>query len=766
MRFITQVKRDHKNINWARDLFGGIVIGLVSIPISMGYAQIAGLPPIYGLYGSLLPILFYGLLTTSRQFVVGVDAMPAVMVGSLLAQMGVAAESKEALSLVPIMALFVAAWFLVLYFLKAGRIVKYISTPVMGGFISGVGLTIILMQLPKLWGGAPGTGEVIALFQNIWEQGGVFHPLSFALGFGTVAIILLCKKWIPKVPMTVVMMVVGAVSQGIFHLDQVGVKVMAPVEPGLPKLDFVHFGLLDFSLIMDWIPDLMMQSLGIAAVVMAQTLLASGNYAKKYQDDLDANAELLAYGAMNFASALIGACPINGSVSRSGIADSQGVRSQLMSISAAGTMLLILLFGTPFLRFLPVPILTGIVITALIGILETKMAKKLWKIRKNEWTIFMVAFLGVLFFGTLYGVIIGVVLSFGEVAMRAVVPPTAFVGRIPGHGNFYSLKRNSAARPIKNTVIYRFSGNLFFANVDLFCSEIENALKEDTHQVVVDARGIGNLDSTAVERLVQFYQGLRKRGILFYLTEHDGSLNDQLRVLGGEELIGQGAVRRTITLALRDAGVEKPYELEETDSGQESVKTRKSEGVLERESERLRESGEDMAQESGSSRESGEDMASEDAVVARSFEADERLSEFEWLFGSEAEEKMEELARTFAERIAAAGEDAEKVEAQVLDEEGVRTSWGMLGRFDEDEFWDFMELWLEELAGKGQITPELAARVERHIEKRREFGRQKLEEMNPHAAKLLQGHGEVIRNYVRRRHPEEYEKFLEMRSKR
>lgn len=159
-------------------------------------------------------------------------------------------------------------------------------------------------------------------------------------------------------------------------------------------------------------------------------------------------------------------------------------------------------------------------------------------------------------------------------------------------------------------------------------------------------------------------------------------------------------------------------------------------------------------------------MASEDAVVARSFEADERLSEFEWLFGSEAEEKMEELARTFAERIAAAGEDAEKVEVQVLDEEGVRTSWGMLGRFDEDEFWDFMELRLVELAEEGQITPQLAARVERHIEKRREFGRQKLEEMNPHAAKLLQGHGEVIRNYVRRRHPEEYEKFLEMRSKR
>lgn len=790
MRLLTQIKTDHRNIHWARDLFGGIVVGLVSIPISMGYAQIAGLPPVYGLYGSLLPILFFGLLTTSRQFVVGVDAMPAVMVGSLLAQMGVAAESKEALSLVPIMALFVAAWFLVLCLLKAGRIVKYISMPVMGGFISGVGLTIILMQVPKLWGGAPGTGEVIALFQNMWEQRGVFHPLSFALGFGTVAIILFCKKRIPKVPMTVVMMVAGAVLQGVCHLDQFGVKVMAPVGSGLPRVmlpgfgstaegatrffvvgtgltesDLVHFGLLDFSLILGWLPDLMMQSLGIAAVVMAQTLLASGNYAKKYQDEMDANAELLAYGAMNFASALVGACPINGSVSRSGIADSQGVRSQVMSIAAAGTMLLVLLFGTPFLRFLPVPILTGIVITALIGILETKMAKKLWRIRKNECTIFVVAFLGVLFFGTLYGVIIGVVLSFGEVAMRAVVPPTAFVGRIPGHGNFYSLKRNTAARPIKNTVIYRFSGNLFFANVELFCSEIENALKEDTHQVVVDARGIGSLDSTAVERLVQFYKGLREKGVLFYMTEHDGSLNDQLRVLGGDVLIDEGAVRRTITLALRDAGVEKPYELEEIGYIQES-------GEIQASGIRFEQEGEEAEMpENGVVHESGEEQKpkvtlAEDMAVAASFEADERLSEFEWLFGDEAQEKMEELARSFAERIAAAGEEEEKVEAQVLNEEGVRTSWGMLGRFDEDEFWDFMELWLEELAGKGRITPEMAARVERHIEKRRDFGRQKLEEMNPHAARLLAKHGEVIRNYVKRKHPEEYEKYLEMRGRK
>ena len=152
MRLFSQIKKEPESIKWGSDILSGVVVALVSIPISMGYAQIAGLPAVYGLYGSLLPILVFGLLTTSRQFVVGVDAMPAAMVGGFLAEMGIAAESDDALHLVPAIAICVALWFGVFYLFKAGRIVKYISAPVMGGFISGVGMTIILMQLPKLFG--------------------------------------------------------------------------------------------------------------------------------------------------------------------------------------------------------------------------------------------------------------------------------------------------------------------------------------------------------------------------------------------------------------------------------------------------------------------------------------------------------------------------------------------------------------------------------------------------------------------------------------
>ena len=741
MRLITQIKTGHKSISFGRDIFGGMIIALVSIPISMGYAQIAGLPPVYGLYGSLLPILIFGFLSTSKQFVVGVDAMPAVIVGSMLSQMGIAAGSEQALILVPFMTMLTAVWFLVLYLLKAGRIVKYVSNPVMGGFISGVGLTIILMQLPKLFGGDPGTGEVIELITNLILQAKSFHLISFILGLSTVVIILICKKLTPRVPATLIMMIAGALLQIFFRLDRYGVKLMAEVVPGLPKPVLPGYVLIPgavpvFALngidgFFERLPDLIMQCLGIASVIMAQTLLASRKYARKYHDSLDNNAELLAYGAMNLASAFSGCCPINGSVSRSGIADSHGVRSQLMSVSAGLTMVLILLFGTPYIKYLPVPVLTGIVITALIGILELKQERKLWHNGRNEWIVFMIAFLGVMFFGTLYGIVIGVVLSFGETAIRSVSPPTAFVGRIPGHGNFYSLKRNSASRPIKNTVVYRFSGNLFFANIELFCSEIAGAIKEDTHQVVVDARGIGSVDMTAVERLVQLYTSLRERGILFYLTEHDGSLNDQLRRLGGGILIEEGAVRRTITLALRDAGLEKPYELENT--GKKDLS----------ETARIR------------------IMDVENAV-----EAEERLSEFEWLFGKEAEERMEALARSIADELALTEGRYDELEARILDKEGIRTSWGMLGRFDEDEFWDLLEIRLEELKAEGKISSELTARIERHIERRRTFGQERLSKINPQAMHLLNKHEKVILNYIKHKHPKEYESFLRMRKDR
>ncbi|MBQ2596370.1 MAG: SulP family inorganic anion transporter, partial [Oscillospiraceae bacterium] len=345
--------------NWRSDVLSGVIVALVSIPISMGYAQIAGLSPVYGLYGSLLPILVFALLTSSPQFVVGVDAMPAVMVGNALTGMGLALGSSEAVSLVPVISLLTGAWLILFWLFRAGNVVKYISTPVMGGFITGVGLTIILMQVPKLFGGEPGTGELPALLRHLALQAPSFHLLSALLGFGTVILILISKKLMPKLPMAVILMLLGGLVTAVFRLDRFGVRLLPSVKRGLPG-----FMLPDLRLMTGRVSDLVLLSLTIALVVMAQTLLASNNYARKYSDRLDTRRELLAYAAAEIAGSVVGCCPVNGSVSRSGIADQFGCRSQLMSLTASAVMLLVLLFGTDLLRFLPVPILTGIVVAA------------------------------------------------------------------------------------------------------------------------------------------------------------------------------------------------------------------------------------------------------------------------------------------------------------------------------------------------------------------------------------------------------------------
>lgn len=702
-----------KNISFKtakNDIIAGIIVALVSIPISMGYSQIAGLPAAYGLYGSLLPVLVYAFTTSSPQFVFGVDATPAVLVGGTLAALGVTTGSDEAMRLVPAITLVVAAWLLIFSLIKAGRIVNYISTPVMGGFISGIGITIILMQVPKLFGGTAGTGELIELILHITDQLKYFNVLSAVLGFGTVVIILVCKKYMPKFPMSVVLMVLGAMATAFLHIDRFGVKHLPHVDAGFPKL-FIP----DVTLLRDNTSEIVVLGLTCALVIMAQTLLATNNYANRYGYKVDNNREVLAYSLANVASAVSGSCPLNGSVSRTGIADQFGCKTQLMSVTAAVTMLVVVLFATPLLEYLPVPILTGIVVAALIGIVEYKLADKLRKVNRAEFFIFLAAMFGVLLFGTIYGVIIGVILSFIAVIIRAVVPPRSLLGCIPGHEGFYNLNRNRNALEIQHVVMYRFSGNLFFANVSTFLQDIENAIKDDTKVVIVDASGIGSIDITAADRLVSFNKILKDKGLRFYITEHVGNVNDQLRKLGAGCLVEEGVTRRTISLALRDAGVDRPYPLA---------------GTLE------------------------QTEAHNDFI-----EDNERLAEIEWAFGEDASEWLDKFAVQMTDDITHMDENNEHIQDNVLAEAESKNTWGRIGLFDEDELLERVEMHLSELTQNNSNAEEL----EERIEERRLRLEAKIAKLNPDALAHLRQHRREVMLHFKENNPEAYKHMLERR---
>ena len=686
-----------------RDIFTGIIIALVSIPISMGYAQVSGLPAVCGLYGSIFPILIFGILSSSKQFIFGVDAAPAALVGAYLASSGIESGSDEAIRIVPVVSLFVGLWLLVMYIFRAGRLVSYISTPVMGGFISGISTTIIFMQIPKILGGTSGRGEIIELLQHIAETVSQnFNPFSLLLGVISLAVLTISKKLMPKLPMSIMVMIAGAAVGYSGIAQKNGVAMLDKISRGLPPWKIPDFSHIDLSTMLS-------TSLTVAIVIMAETLLASNNLANKNGYKMDNNREILVYGLGNIASSLTGCCPVNGSVSRSAMSEQYGGKSQVMSITASFTMIVILLFAAGFIQYLPVPVLTAIVISALSSAVEVHLAKRLYKHDKKELLIFCGAFFGVLIFGTVYGVMIGVGLSFISIILNTANPKRSFLGVIDGHEGFHSLERNTYARPVKGAVLYRFSGNLYFANINIFVNDIENAIRPDTKCVVVDSGAVCNIDITAADRIESLFKSLDRSGVKLYFASHIGSLNDRFTQLGLGFIVRDGHCRRTIAAALLDAGFEPPYPVD-------------------------------------------------GAITAESASPSERFGrlEFEWAFGAMADVEMEKYAEQLVNNLDPKDNSQQSLSSIIHTD----TLWKGIGESDQEEFLEHLQAHIHELAEKLDLS-ELS--IEEAIELRKLKLARHIEKKDPKAFKDIRVHNYRFEKALKEHEPQIYESLLRHR---
>lgn len=679
---------DRKNL--IKDIIAGIIIMAVSIPISMGYAQIAGLPAVYGIYGSVFPILAFALFSTSPQFIFGVDAAPAALVGSALLSLNIELGSDEAIAAVPVMTFFVAVWLLAFYFMKAGKLVNYISAPVMGGFITGICTTIILMQIPKIMGGSSGTGEFFELAEHIFETGKHINIPSVIMGVIALVILLVSKKLIPKFPIAVVLMFAGTIITLNMPIRDWGINTLSAVEPGLPK-----WSIPDFSIIS--IQQTITISLSVAVVIMAETLLAENSFAQKNNYRINDNQEILAFSVGNFMAAFTGCCPINGSVSRTAMGEQYQAKTQLTGIVAGLSMIVLLICGTGFIGYLPIPILTAIVISALLGATEFDLAARLWKLSRTEFLIFVGAFLGVLLLGTINGVLIGIILSFTEMIIRTSKPSRCFLGIQPGHRHFRDLKEGNQIHAIEGVIIYRFSSNLFFANIGVLQRDIEDSIKPDTKAVILDASGIGSIDITAADRLAMLYKSLKEKGIRFYMTEHIAKVNEQIRTLGLGYMIEEGRVRRTIHIALKDMGIARPYPLEGGIENEERSASRKR--------------------------------------------ADNKVQEFVWAFGAESEEQIEKQIVLQIQQLKKTG-DIEKL---------FHGSWSHMDAFDEDEWLEHLEEHLKEIVNiSGKDEKSIATRFEEH---RKEI-HERIKNEHPEMAERFKKRRHILDEHLRQRHPE------------
>lgn len=680
------------------DIFTGIIIALVSIPISMGYAQVAGLPPVYGLYGSIFPILIFGLLSSSKQFIFGVDAAPAALIGAYVASRGIESGSGEAVRFVPMLTLLVGGWLLIFRILRAGRLVSYISTPVMGGFISGISTTIIFMQIPKILGGSGGRGEITELVRCIVKTcRESFNMASALLGGAALALLLICKRVSPRLPASVFVMAGGALLGASGFAERNDVALLSAIDRGLPGWKLPEFEMSGFT-------ESLTTSLTVAVVIMAETLLASNNYANKNGYKMDNNREILVYSLGNISAAFTGCCPVNGSVSRTSMGEQYGGSSQLMSLTASVSMALIMLFGTGFIKYLPVPVLTAIVISALLGAVEFHLAKRLFYEDRQELFIFIGSFLGVLVFGTVYGVVIGVFLSFVSVIIRTADPKRSFLGVIAGHEGFHSLERNTYAVPLKEAVIYRFSGNLYFANINTFIKEIESAVTDDTKCVVVDSGAICNIDITSADMIRSLCRNLERSGIKLYFASHIGTLNDRFRQLGLEDMVEDGYCRMTIASALLSAGIKPPYETD--------VQPKRSE------TSRL---------------------------------------EFEWAFGSGTDEELEKYTQKLLGSLEGESADPQQLLSSVL---GEGTVWSGMSALDQEELLVHIGLHIKDIAEKLNMNEQ---QLEEAVELRKLLIAQELEQKQPEVFSVIRDHTRRLEEELRENDPKLYEGLLAIR---
>ena len=383
-------------------------------------------------------------------------------------------------------------------------------------------------------------------------------------------------------------------------------------------------------------------------------------------------------------------------------------------------MAVILLFATGFIGYLPVPVLAAIVISALMNVVELHLAKRLFSVSRNEFWIFLAACMSVLCLGTIYGVVIGIALSFTEMILKAANPPRTVLGIIPGREGFFDLRKNPHAVPIRGTVIYRFSESLFFANIKIFKEDIESLIEDDTKTVIVDAGAVTSLDITAADQLEALAESLKKRGIRFYLTEHVDTVNEEMRKLGIGRLSEEGMVRRTITTALKAAGMEEPYPVKEREAGPSRYQ----------------------------------------AMTGLSAEEENSLEEFGWAFGGDVVSQIERRVHRIMESIHYMPDIEELVERGLPED---KDGWMNLGAFDEDEILRRIELHLDELPENLSDNKSIVLSL---LEKRRQRIREELEQNHPELLSMLKQRREKLERRLMKQNPEaamrlrEWEKAL------
>ncbi len=512
------VLRTYKVSFLPHDLAAGLTLGAVMVPVGLAYGELAGLP-LAGLYGSMLPLLAYALFGSSRQLVVGPDTAMAAIVAVSVAPLALGDPGRLAL-LAAGLGVMVGILCLLAGLLRLGFIANFLSKPVIVGFMHGLALVIVGAQLPKVLGIRSEGETTLDQFANILHRLGDTNLAALAIGASCFAVILLCRRFLPRVPGTVVALVGSVLAVALLGLDARGVAIVGKIPAGLPGLSLPFLSLAD-------VDALLPVALVAALLSFSDTVVTARAFAARNGYKIDANQELTALGAANLAAGLSQGLPISASDSRTAVAEAAGGRTQVTSVVAVLVVAAVSLWLANLLYWLPSAALGGILIASAWTICDFREFVRLWQFRGISLASALLTLAGVVVFGLMEGILIGVVFSIVLLLRALAFPPDAVLGRTPD-GGWHDPAHRPDAVSVPGLLVYRFSAPLFFANCGLFQERIEQLVDRASQlvkAVVVDGGAIHDVDLMACETLVEVESGLRGRGIRLAF----GNLRDRVK---------------------------------------------------------------------------------------------------------------------------------------------------------------------------------------------------------------------------------------------
>jgi high affinity sulfate transporter 1 len=540
----------HYNKAWLTgDIIAGLSVWALMVPQSLGFAAISGVPVQYGLYAAAIALIVYAIFASSHHVVTGPSSTIAAVTGAAVLSVA-QAGSSEAIALVAAITMLAGILYIILSVLKMGWVSNFLAESVLVGFIFGIGIDVAVGQLKHVTG-THVTGT------NVWQKlaswiGSLPDTSATTLVVGVAALVILfaLKIYAPKVPGALMALVLGIGGSAIFDLSAQGVTVVGPVPRGLPTPALPEITLIkeNFGLIFS-------AAIGVLLIGFSESLASARQYAAKYHYDIDINQEMLAQGMANFTSGLFQGINVDGSLSKSSVSDAAGAKSEMSSLAQGVFVILTLLFLAPLFADLPEAVLGAIVIEAVVfGLMDLKSMKRIYRLNRTEFWVGMAALLGVLTFGTLNGVLIGLLLSLLVLIARSSRPDIPVLGRWPGTRVFHRLSENPDSEIYPGLVIIRFEGPLYFANANGLRDKVRVVTTDVTppvREVLIDMEGVDYLDLEGSDMLGEIAKNMREVGVEIHLARVKHEAMEMLVKDGVDQIIGRDQIHDKVVDAVQ-----------------------------------------------------------------------------------------------------------------------------------------------------------------------------------------------------------------------